>query len=367
MTSSPLINQFESGDNPLFKSLRFFILLSGTFLLCFTGVVELTWPQQIVLGILTVAVVIWLDRSSSSYLVTLTLLLVSVFSTFRYGYWRFATTAKYFAEPGSVWTALDGLFIVLLLFAETYAFVTLFLGYMQTLWPLRRTPVPLPDDTDQWPAIDLLIPTYNEPLSVVKFTALAAMNIDWPADRLNVYVLDDGRREEFRKFCEEAGVGYMTRDDNEHAKAGNINHALARLNAPYVAIFDCRSRPNAQLSAGHPRLASSRQQAGNAADPAPLLFARSVRTAAIWTNSGMVPNEGEFFYSIVQDGNDSWNATFFCGSCAVLRRSALDEIGGIAVETITEDAHTSLRMQISGWNTAYINIPQAAGLATSNG
>ncbi len=362
MTSSPLINQFESGDNPLFKSLRFFILLSGTFLLCFTGVVELTWPQQIVLGILTVAVVIWLDRSSSSYLVTLTLLLVSVFSTFRYGYWRFATTAKYFAEPGSVWTALDGLFIVLLLFAETYAFVTLFLGYMQTLWPLRRTPVPLPDDTDQWPAIDLLIPTYNEPLSVVKFTALAAMNIDWPADRLNVYVLDDGRREEFRKFCEEAGVGYMTRDDNEHAKAGNINHALARLNAPYVAIFDCDHVPTRsflQVTLGwflRDNKLGMLQTPHHFYSPDP--FERNL------DQFRMVPNEGEFFYSIVQDGNDFWNATFFCGSCAVLRRSALDEIGGIAVETITEDAHTSLRMQMNGWNTAYINIPQAAGLAT---
>jgi cellulose synthase (UDP-forming) len=78
----------------------------------------------------------------------------------------------------------------------------------------------------------------------------------------------------------------------------------------------------------------------------------------------VIPNEGELFYGIVQDGNDFWNATFFCGSCAVLRRTALDEIGGIAVETVTEDAHTSLRMQMNGWNTAYINIPQAAGLAT---
>ena len=81
----------------------------------------------------------------------------------------------------------------------------LFLGYLQTLWPLRRTPVPLPDDTDMWPAVDLLIPTYNEPLSVVRYTALAAMNIDWPADKLNVYILDDGKREEFRQFAEEAG------------------------------------------------------------------------------------------------------------------------------------------------------------------
>ena len=78
----------------------------------------------------------------------------------------------------------------------------------------------------------------------------------------------------------------------------------------------------------------------------------------------IIPNEGELFYGVVQDGNDFWNASFFCGSCAVLRRAALDDVGGIAHETVTEDAHTSLRMQMNGWSTAYINIPQAAGLAT---
>ena len=47
MTSSPLMQHFESGDALLFKVLRFLILLSGTSLLCFTGILELTWPQQI--------------------------------------------------------------------------------------------------------------------------------------------------------------------------------------------------------------------------------------------------------------------------------------------------------------------------------
>src|SRR5271170_474911 len=362
MSASPLIKQFESGDNPIFKALRFLILVSGAFLLCFADILELTWPQQIVLGILTVALVIWLDRSSSSYLVTLTLLLVSMFSTFRYGYWRVATTAKYFFAPGSAWNRLDGFFIVLLLLAETYAFVTLFLGYMQTLWPLRRTPVALPDETDLWPAVDLLIPTYNEPLSLVKFTALAAINIDWPADKLNVYILDDGRRDEFRRFAEEAGIGYMTRDTNEHAKAGNINSALKRLSAPFVAIFDSDHVPTRsflQVTMGwflRDKKLGMLQTPHHFYSPDP--FERNL------DQFRTIPNEGELFYGVVQDGNDFWNATFFCGSCAVLRRSALDEIGGIAVETVTEDAHTSLRMQMNGWNTAYINIPQAAGLAT---
>jgi cellulose synthase (UDP-forming) len=78
------------------------------------------------------------------------------------------------------------------------------------------------------------------------------------------------------------------------------------------------------------------------------------------------PNEGTLFYGLVQDGNDMWDATFFCGSCAVIRRGPLDEIGGIAVETVTEDAHTSLRLHRRGHTSAYMRIPQAAGLATES-
>ena len=135
MTGLPLFSQIESTDNPLLKLIRILILFTGIFLLGFTGILELTWPQQTVLGILTIALIIWLDRSSSSYLVTLTLILASMFSTFRYAYWRYASVTSLFLDPGSVWTLLDGFFILLLLFAETYAFLIHFLGFMQTLWP----------------------------------------------------------------------------------------------------------------------------------------------------------------------------------------------------------------------------------------
>ncbi len=362
MTRSPLWREFESGDSFLLKILRFFVLFGGIIFLAFTGILDLTWPQQAVLGLLTVLLAFWMDRSSSSYLVTLTLMLISIYSTFRYGYWRVSYVIRFFLDPGTNASALDVFFICLLVLAEMYAFIILFLGYLQTLWPLRRTPVPLPEDPENWPAVDLLIPTYNEPLSVVKFTALAAMNIDWPADKLNVYILDDGKREEFRRFAEDAGVGYMTRDDNKFAKAGNINRALERLDAPFVAIFDSDHVPTRsflQVTLGwflRDRKLGMLQTPHHFYSPDP--FERNLDQFRV------IPNEGELFYGVVQDGNDFWNATFFCGSCAVLRRTALDEVGGIAVETVTEDAHTSLRMQMNGWNTAYVNIPQAAGLAT---
>jgi cellulose synthase (UDP-forming) len=303
----------------------------------------------------------WINRSSKSYLVTLTMVLLSVCSTLRYGLWRFSSVVAYFRDPGTNWTSIDAFFIWILLLAECYAFMVLLLGYLQTLWPLQRAPVPLPNDPEEWPAVDLLIPTYNEPLSLVRFTALAALNIDWPAEKLNVYLLDDGKREEFRAFAEEAGVGYIARDDNKHAKAGNINHALKQIASPFVAIFDCDHVPTRsflQLTMGwflRDQKLAVLQTPQHFYSPDP--FERNLDQFRV------IPNEDELFYGVVQDGNDFWNATSFCGSCAVLRRGALDEVGGLAVETVTEDAHTSLRMQMRGWNTAYINIPQAAGLA----
>jgi cellulose synthase (UDP-forming) len=344
------------------RTLRFSILAGGLLFLCFTAVLYLPWQQQLVLAFLSLLAAFVFNRVSRSYTVTLTLMLLSVYSTCRYGFWRITTVIAWFRDPGSNWTTLDAFFICLLLLAECYAFVVLILGYLQMLWPLRRAPVALPGDPEDWPAVDLLIPTLNEPLSVVRFTALAALNIDWPADKLNVYILDDGRRDELRVFAEEAGIGYMTRDDNEHAKAGNLNSALQRLDSPFVAVFDSDHVPTRsflQMTMGwfvrDPKLGVL-QTPHHFYSPDP--FERNLHQFRA------IPNEGELFYGVVQDGNDFWNATMFCGSCAVLRRTALDQAGGVAVESVTEDAHTSLRMQKDGWNTAYINIPQAAGLAT---
>lgn len=362
MTQAELWEGFESGRGPFFKVLRFVLICVGVVALIFFGSLSLSWPQQAVLGLLILLLCIWLSRASDSYLITLTLMIMSMFATFRYAWWRISTVSAFFQDPGTKWGPVDAFFILLLLGAEAYAFSILYLGFLQTVWPLRRAPVGLPDDPESWPEIDLLIPTYNEPLNVVRYTALASLNIDWPADKLHVYLLDDGNREEFRQFAVDAGIGYITRGDNVQAKAGNINHALGNLDSPFVAVFDSDHVPTRsflQMTMGwflRDEKLGMLQTPHHFYSPDP--FERNLGQFRV------IPNEGELFYGIVQDGNDFWNAAFFCGSCAVLRRSALDEIGGIASETVTEDAHTSLRMQKRGWNSAYINIPQAAGLAT---
>jgi cellulose synthase (UDP-forming) len=288
---------------------------------------------------------------------TLLMIVLSTIVSCRYLWWRYTSTLNW-NNP------LDLTVGLLLLAAETYAWVVLILGYIQTCWPLGRQPAQMPRDTRLWPTVDLLIPTYNEDLSVVRGTVYAALGIDWPQDKLRIYILDDGKRESFRQFAADVGVGYITRADNRHAKAGNLNHALSRIDGELVAIFDCDHIPVRsflQLTVGwflrDPKLALV-QTPHHFLSPDP--FERNLNMFR------RRPNEGELFYGLVQDGNDTWNAAFFCGSCAVLRRAALDEIGGFAVETVTEDAHTALRLHRRGWNSAYVRIPQAAGLATES-
>ena len=322
------------------------------------------WPEQAVLGTLTIALAFAIHRTSKTELVTLALMFASLLATARYAFWRCSMVFQAAVDPDRPVGRINLAFMLILLAAEIYAVIILFLGYIQTSRPLRRPPAPLPPDVAQWPHVDILIPTYNEPLPVVRTTAFAARNIDYPSDKLHVYVLDDGRREEFKSFCENAEIGYITRQDNKHAKAGNLNSAMRKLGSPYVAIFDCDHVPTRSFLQMTLGWFHKDKHLGMLQTPhffySPDPFERNLHEFKT------IPNEGELFYGIIQDCNDLWNATFFCGSCAVLRRTALDEIGGIATETVTEDAHTSLRMQMRRWNTAYINIPQAAGLATES-
>ena len=332
-------------------------LLAAAFAgLCLTlfVVTPLDLRTQFALAGALIAAALIVARSQGR-LATLVLVLLSVATTCRYLWWRLGTTLA------SDWS-FDAVLSGILLAAELYACAMLLLAYGQSIAGLRRRPVPLPQDVSRWPSVDVFIPTYNEPLEVVRATVLAAASLDWPRDRLRVWVLDDGRRPAFRQFAAEAGVGYITRPDNAHAKAGNLNHALRKTRGEYVAVFDCDHVPVRsflQLTMGwlvrDPKLALV-QTPHHFYSPDP--FSRNLGTMA------EVPGESELFYGVIQPGIDTWNASFFCGSCAVLRRSALADVGGIAVETVTKDAHTALKMHRQGWRTAYLDVPQAAGLST---
>jgi cellulose synthase (UDP-forming) len=332
------------------------IILTLTLLLLSLLVVitPMSSDKQYLFGLSVIVVVFIIGRFKGKKPV-LAMLVFSLMMSTRYIWWR-ATTTLHF--DSTLEMVLGGLLFA----AEIYSWTILVLGYIQMAWPLERPIAPMPQDRSTWPTVDIYVPSYNESLDVVRDTVLAAQCIEYPQDKVKVYILDDGKRDEFRDFAAAAGVEYLIRPDNSHAKAGNLNHAMTVTKGELICVFDCdhvATRVFLQATVGEffrdDKLALI-QTPHHFYSPDP--FERNLTAAK------RVPNEGALFYGPVQQGNDNWNATFFCGSCAVIRRSALEEVGGFAVETVTEDAHTALKLQRRGWNTAFLDIPLAAGLAT---
>ena len=267
----------------------------------------------------------------------------------------------------------------LLFAAEIYSVSMLVLSFFIVADPIERKDAPLLGAEQDWPSVDVFVPSYNEDLELVGMTLAAAKNLDYPANKLNVYLLDDGgtdqkcndpdptkareamdRRVEMRSFCEELGVTYLTRARNEHAKAGNLNAGMERSNGDLVVVFDADHAPTRDFlthTIGH-------------FQRDPKLFL--VQTPHFFLNPDPVeknletfhrmPSENEMFYSVIQKGLDKWNGTFFCGSAAVLRREALQLTNGFSGQSITEDCETALELHTRGWNSVYVDRPMIAGL-----
>ncbi len=323
------------------------------------------WQQGIVA--LFLMILAWLitvleqkqpGQRNSEYLHFL-LIWISTVTTLRYLYYRLSYTIN-------LEGVFNAFFSLLLLAAELYAIMTLFLAYFQTIKLKERTPIDISNipESDLF-KVDVYIPTYNEDVDIVRKTALGALAIDYPALRKRVYVLDDGRkypkrREKLQQMCDELGCTLMTRDNNDHAKAGNINAAMRRTDGDLILILDCDHIPTHDILKNtvgfflNPNV-SIVQTPHWFYNPDP--FERNLLT------EGQIPVGNELFYKVLQKGNDFWNASFFCGSAAVLRKDHVLSIGGIAVETVTEDCHTSFRLHSLGRETIYYDKIMVAGLA----
>jgi cellulose synthase (UDP-forming) len=212
---------------------------------------------------------------------------------------------------------------------------------------------------NQLPSVDVYIPTYNEPFDVLEKTITGALCLDYPNARL--WVLDDGRRPWLKAFCEGKGIGYLTRPDNAHAKAGNINHALTKTDGEFVAIFDADFVPQRNFLM---------RTLGFFVDPrigivqVPHVFYNHDPMQANLALRKSMPDDQRFFFEGIMPSRDAWNAAFCCGSNSVTRRAALRCIGdALPITSITEDMLLSLVLLRNGYITRYLCERLAYGLA----
>jgi cellulose synthase (UDP-forming) len=216
---------------------------------------------------------------------------------------------------------------ILLALAESYGLIDSFL-YAATMWKpaARMPPSPLEEAT-----VDVFITTYNESVELVRMTARAAMAIEWSP--LSVYILDDGAREDMRGMAEELGCGYLTRSEewkgrNRHAKAGNVNNALALTGGEFILILDADQIPD-------PRIVKN--TIGYFADP-DLAFVQTPQSFYNLPPGDPFGSDAPLFYGPIMRGKDGWGAAFFCGSNALLRREALMQVGLISYAHAADEA-----------------------------
>ncbi|HUK56093.1 MAG TPA: glycosyltransferase family 2 protein [Nitrospiria bacterium] len=276
---------------------------------------------------------------------------LSIFLGLRYLYWRAVYT---FNTEDSLSTGIS----LTLYLAEIYGFLSVMFFYSQVAKPTSRSASP-PAET-ALPAVDVFVTFYNESLDILYRTLVGCMAIDYPSGRKKVYVLDDGHRDEVRRLAERLGCDYISRPNHEHAKAGNLNHALTRSSGEFVMVLDCDHVPVRTFL---------RETVGFFADPKvafvqtphyfynPDTFQRNLRLEQA------IVNEQDLFFYVIQPGRDGFNSSFFAGSGGIFRRSALQTIGGFQVVTLTEDLHTSMVLHSKGYRSVYLNKILAAGLA----
>ena len=232
--------------------------------------------------------------------------LVTAILGINYVVWRWLASVNWDAW----WIAVP------LVLAETYSLVDSLL-FGLTMWRLKERgepPEPEPGLT-----VDVLIATYNEPIDLVMRTARAAAAITYPH---RTWILDDGNRPEMREAAEAEGIGWLTRSDDwagkaRHAKAGNLNNALLMTEGEFLLILDADQVPLPEILD---------RTLGYFRDPAMAL----VQTPQWFVNvpdDDPLGSQAPLFYGPIQQGKDGWNAAFFCGSNAVIRREALMQLG----------------------------------------
>ena len=208
------------------------------------------------------------------------------------------------------------------------------------------------------PAVDVFVPTYSEPVEMLRRTIIGCQAMDYP--RKTVYLLDDQRRPAMRQLAEELGCRYLDRPDNRHAKAGNLNHALPLSDGELIVCFDADFIPLRDFL---------QRTAGFFRDPAVAMVQTPqnfFNEDAVTRNLGLeraLEDEQRLFFRTLQPGRDAVNAIVCHGSCFVVRRSALERIGGIPTETITEDWATSIKLQAAGFKLYYLNEALSAGMS----
>lgn len=279
--------------------------------------------------------------------------------TFRYLLWRSLSTLN-------LTTPLNGVFSIGLLFLELLMLVssTIQLFLMLRVRDRRREADWLAMDVEEGryqPSVDIFIPTYNEPDFILRRTVIGCQAIEYGPKR--IYLLDDTRRPEIRALAEELGCTYLTRPDNRFAKAGNLNHAIHQTQGDLIVVFDADFVPTTNFLT---RTIGFFQDPQVALVQTPQSFYNADPIARNLGLEDVLTPEEEVFYRQIQPIRDGAGSVICSGTSFVVRRSALEAMGGFVTDSLSEDYFTGIRLSAQGYRLVYLDEKLSAGLAAEN-
>ncbi|WP_230966655.1 glycosyltransferase [Nostoc commune] len=315
---------------------------------------ELSFP---VVAVLLICVSLRFIRptNSSRFVIKLILLFLAT----RYFTWRTVATLN-FSHPASV------VFSLTLYILEAISFFSCCLYTLQTIWStskLRSTEANRYSQavlsTQYLPSVDVLVPTYNEPDYIVRRTVIGCQAMEY----LNktIYILDDTRRPHIKALAQELGCEYITRPDNTHAKAGNLNNALKHIIGELIVPIDADFVPFKNFLT---RTVGFFQNTEISLVQTPQYFYNPDYHARNLGLEDFLPNDLEHFYGLLQSNRDVSNSVICCGSSYVVRRSCIDAVGGYYTRCCVEDFQTSLRMLTQGFRLIFLNEVLSTGEST---
>ena len=286
---------------------------------------------------------------------------VSILSvlTIRYVLWRSLSTIN-------LTTPLNGVFSLGLLILEllmlSSAIIQLFL--MLKVRDRRPEANALALDVvngTYLPTVDIFIPTYNEPAFILQRTMIGCQAIDYP--HKTVYLLDDTHRPEIQQLAAQLGCNYMTRPDNRHAKAGNLNYAFPRTTGEFLVVFDADFVPTRNFLT---RTIGFFQDSQVALVQTPQTFYNPDPIARNLGLEDVLTPEEEVFYRQIQPIRDGAGSVICSGTSFIIRRSALESTGGFVTDSLSEDYFTGIRISAQGYRMVYLDEKLSAGLAAEN-
>src|SRR5437660_4776869 len=151
------------------------------------------------------------------------------------------------------------------------------------------------------------------------------------------------------------GAGYITREQHTGAKAGNINHALTKTSAPFIAVFDSDHVADPEFLEA---------TMGWLEDPE-IAFVQTPQYYANTDNNRIAAasmSQQALFFGPICRGKDGLDAVFCCGTNVLFRREAFESVGGFPTNSLTEDFELSIHLHEQGWSSAYVPDVLARGL-----